>query len=155
MAEFRLIPETELIAKLAALRDAADGLIALVERQSGTMRLPSGAGEGEMRQKKKADHAENGKTKTEKARQIIESVRHGGEPHRPKQFDKIGPKISDFVFVLVDTPKFNTADAMEKVREFVILSENRREAVGQVRSAIVRDDRFAKTVDGNWRKKAG
>lgn len=75
------------------------------------------------------------------AREAISRVDGGGRKHQPKVFDRVGPRIADFVYVLTNS-SFTVPDIIDTVSKYVALKEGRREAGGQIRTAVRADARF-------------
>jgi hypothetical protein len=149
---YRLVPEAEIQQLLSALKAACE----LLERRAGTATLPPGQTAsrftrfkgGNTRNTPKRDFSAG----LQKAREVMDRVSKGGALHVPKPFDATGPRISDFIAMLV-TGEFTTVEALEKIKKYVALKQNRRDATSQVRNALRLDeDRFEKTNDGRWRK---
>lgn len=144
MNTYRIVPEAE----WRNLLDALDRARAALEA-AGTVSLPGSvatapiAGNG--------TNQPEGNERLAKAREVIERVRRGGERHSPKPFDKVGPKIADFVYLVMDA-EFEPPDAIEPVSEYVELKESRRDAGGQIRTAIKNDDRFRQLQGGAYIK---
>ena len=143
---YKILPDADLKLVVKALRDAADCLEA-----AGSMDVPVGESSASHRDGPKPEKATKGRGR--EAQKVIDRVGRGGKAHKPRQFDKTGPRISDFVYLLMNSSEFAISEAREKIRRFVVLSNKNRDSAGQVRSALGRDTRFEKQPEGKWIKR--
>lgn len=147
MANYKLIPEEAFERLLGALEGVKAELSAIT--MAGTVTIPvDGVG------RTTDSPASRGRRDVErlaKAREVIERVGRGGAKHSPKAFDREGPRISDFCYLLMNG-RFTPPEAVGPIGKFVSLKESKREASGQIRTAVKNDPRFSKQSDGSYLK---
>ena len=147
MATYRLVPEDEWQRALGAIEAAAKVL-----RNAGSATLPGSSDtQSATRRRQGPRKGPVAKDGPALALKVIEQVDAGGRRHRPKAFDRHGPKISDFIYVLANG-SFAVADMIEPVSKYVALKESRRKAGGQLRTAVRLDARFQHGADGRYSK---
>jgi hypothetical protein len=148
MATYRLVEEEEWKAAVEAVEALARAL-----KRAGTVIMPDAAETQPVAARtpplKLSGNARDG---VRLAKQIVERVNAGGPKHQPKVFDRVGPKIADFVYLLTDGT-FTAPEALDKIKKYVALKEKRKDAGGQVRTAIRADARFELGADGKYIKK--
>ena len=150
MATYRLIPEDDWERAMSALEDAIARL-----RVCGHMTLPDVPPASSSRRRSAAAHGgSRGADGVVLAREVVDRVDAGGPRHVPKQFDRTGPKIADFVAILTNGDPFKISDLIEPVRQYVVLKDTRRAAGGQVRTAVAKDSRFRRLDAGVFQTSA-
>ena len=148
MTTYRLVPEEEWKRAMEAVEALAKAL-----REAGTVIMPGAAkvADHDAEPARRAAHG-NYRDGLKRAQQVVERVNAGGAKHRPKAFDRTGPKIADFVYLLAGS-RFSTPELIDPLKKYVELKESRRDAGGQVRTAVKGDDRFDQMTDGTYIKK--
>ena len=150
MATYHLVPKAEWQRALNAIEAAAKAL-----KQAGTATLPDTQPalpmSGPQRRTAARKSGAGVKDGQALAQKVIERVDTGGHRHRPKAFDRHGPKIADFVYLLANGD-FAVPEMIDPVKKYVALKESRRLAGGQVRTAVRLDDRFQQGPGGRYSK---
>ena len=157
MVTYRLVPESDWERAMSALDDAAAAL-----RRCGRMTLPDIAsdtpttGQHRTGQSRSAAAGRNGRAGDGVllARQVIDRVAEGGPRHIPRKFNRTGPKIADFVAIITNGDPFRISDLIDPLMQYVELKNTRREAGGQVRTAVTNDSRFQQVDRGVFQRSA-
>src|ERR1035437_9817875 len=134
MATYRRVEEEEWKAAVGAVEALAKAL-----KRAGTVIMPDTT-EPQRTPASLLDQEPmtgEAKNRLKLAKQIVDRVESGGQKHQPKVFDRVGPKIADFVYLLTDT-SFTVPDVIDKVKQYVVLKDTRRDAGGQIRTEIGR-----------------